>query len=122
MSAPEPPVRYVDEIRIDLGAVDGWDAFHEVFASRLGFPKFYGRNLNAWIDCMTYLDDPEAGMTTVHVRPGTQLVLELSGVKGFAERCPEPYAALLECTAFVNWRRRKTGQAAVLTLSFAPRG
>lgn len=108
-----------EEIRIDLGAVDGSDAFHDTFARQLGFPTFYGRNMDAWIDCMTDLDAPGAAMTSMHVRPGTVLVLVLEGVAGFAERCPEQYSALLECAAFVNWRRRERGEPAVLALSFA---
>ncbi|MDZ4753789.1 MAG: barstar family protein [Phycisphaerae bacterium] len=31
------------------------------FAETFGFPGFYGRNMNAWNDCMTFLDGPDAG-------------------------------------------------------------
>jgi RNAse (barnase) inhibitor barstar len=34
-------------------AIDGPASFHEAFASALGFPSWYGRNMDAWIDCMS---------------------------------------------------------------------
>ena len=53
-------------VRIDASRITSWDTFHDVFAKDFGFPDFYGRNMDAWIDCMTCLDDPESCMTTVH--------------------------------------------------------
>lgn len=83
-----------------------------------GFPDFYGRNANAWIDCLTYIDDPGAAMTSIHAPPGGVLTLQLDYVDEFADRCPGLYAAIIECAAFVNWRRIETGQEPVLALSF----
>ena len=74
--------------------------------------------MNAWIDCMTWLDDPAAGMTTVHASPGGVVALHLQNAKGLARRCPEQYVALVECAGFVNWRRIEVGERAVLALSF----
>jgi len=105
-------------VKIDTGRITDWPTFHAVFAEMLGFPDFYGRNLDAWIDCMSYLDDPSAGMSSVHVAAGEVLVLQLDDVDGFSKRCPDQYQAIIESSAFVNWRRIDTGQAAVLTLSF----
>ena len=56
-------------IALDTGRITDRDTFHTVFAEAFGFPDFYGRNMNAWIDCITCLDDPDAGMTTVHALP-----------------------------------------------------
>jgi Barstar (barnase inhibitor) len=74
--------------------------------------------MDAWIDCMTYLDEPAAGMSAVHAPPGCVLVLQLDEARDFASRCPEQYAAVVECSAFVNWRRLEKGANAVLALSF----
>ena len=106
------------QVSIDTRRISDWETFHDVFAATFGFPGFYGRNLNAWIDCMSYLDDPSASMTTIHVPRETVLVLQLENVGDFALRCPEQYVALVECSAFVNWRRIETGESAVLALSF----
>lgn len=105
-------------VRIDAKRIADWVSFHSVFRSVMGFPEFYRANMNAWIDCMTYLDDPAAGMTTQHVQPGGVLTLQIDGIDDFASRCPEQYEALVECSAFVNWRRIEQGALPVLALSF----
>jgi RNAse (barnase) inhibitor barstar len=76
-------------IKVDTRRITNWDTFHRVFAAAFGFPDFYGRNMNAWIDCMTDLDDPGARMTSVHAEPGGVVVLELEHVDNFASRCPD---------------------------------
>jgi hypothetical protein len=96
----------------------GFVSFHDHFAKNFGFPAFYGRNMNAWIDCMSSLDAPEDGLSSVHVAAGEVLVLCVSGAEGLKKRCPEIFDALIECAAFVNWRRIEQGEAAVLALSF----
>jgi len=105
-------------VKVDCSLISDWDSFHDAFSEAFGFPPFYGRNMDAWIDCMTDLDQPEAGMTTVHARPGSVLVLELLCVDAFVERCPEQYAALIDAAAFVNWRRIEQHDEPVLALSF----
>jgi hypothetical protein len=74
--------------------------------------------MDAWIDCMTSLDMPEDGLSSVHCHRGAVLTLELENVRKFKERYPQQYDALIECAAFVHWRRIETGGSAVLTLSF----
>ncbi len=46
-------------VRLDCDRITDWESFHSLFAEVFGFPDFYGRNMNAWIDCMSYLDDSE---------------------------------------------------------------
>jgi hypothetical protein len=104
-------------VQIDCDRITDWESFHAVFAETFGFPDFYGRNMNAWIDCMSYLDDLGAGMSTVSVPAGGVLTLQLDGANEFAARCPEQHAALVECSAFVNLRRMVAGEAAVLALA-----
>jgi RNAse (barnase) inhibitor barstar len=104
--------------KIDCSKITDWQSFHDEFARVFGFPAFYGRNMNAWIDCMTYLDQPEDGMTSIHCEPGRVLTIELENVKDFKIRCPEQFSAIIECSAFVNWRRIEMGQQPVLALSF----
>ena len=41
-------------VQIDGSAISDWNSFHDIFAAAFGFPAFYGRNMNAWIDCMTW--------------------------------------------------------------------
>ena len=53
-------------VRIDGSTIKDEDTFHDVFSTAFGSPGFYGQNMSAWIDCMSYLDEPEAEMTSVH--------------------------------------------------------
>ena len=105
-------------VRIDGSKITDWDSFHDYFSATFGFPGFYGRNMDAWNDCMTSLDAPDEGMSSVHVAPGDVLVLCVSGAGELMQRCPEIYDALVECSAFVNYRRIEAGDQAVLALSF----
>ncbi len=107
-------------VLIDTSRIFDWDSFHDTFASSIGFPGFYGRNMNAWIDCMTYLDDPNAGMSSLHVAGGDVIVLCLTDASGFRRRCPEIYQAIIECSAIVNFRRIEQDEPAILALSFCP--
>ena len=105
-------------VRIDASRICDWSSFHDVFAEVLGFPDYYGRNLDAWIDCLSYADDPHAGMLKRAVPKGETLTLQLDNVDDLATSHPEQYQALLECAAFVNWRRIEAGSSPVLFLSF----
>ncbi len=104
-------------VRIDARRIKGWDSFHDVFAEAMGFPDFYGRNMNAWIDCMTSLDEPDDGMTSVHPPKGGMLTLHMDHIGDLANRCPDIYDAIIECAAFVNYRRIEVGEEPVLAIS-----
>jgi len=108
----------ISKISLDCENIIDWPSFHEEFSRVFGFPDFYGRNMDAWIDCMTSLDEPEDELSSIHCDRGSVLTLELQNVKDFKRRCPDQYNALIECAAFVNWRRIETGGSAVLALSF----
>ncbi len=69
-------------------------------------------------DCMTSLDTPDDGLSSVHVAPGDVVVLCISGAGDLKNRCPGIYEALVECSAFVNYRKTEKGKQAVLALSF----
>ena len=105
-------------VRLECKRILDWDSFHSVFQEVFGFPSFYGRNMDAWIDCMSYLDEPDARMSSIFVPPGSVLTLELHGAKDFTARCPEQFSALIECAAFVNWRRSSNGEGGILALAY----
>jgi hypothetical protein len=106
-------------VTIPTERITNWDSFHDTFAAMLGFPAFYGRNMNAWIDCMGYIDDAESGMTSVAISAGTILTLRLDRAQDFERRCPEQYRELIEGTAAVNQRRLETGDEPILALMLA---
>jgi hypothetical protein len=108
---------FMKTIKIPVDEFHDWAPFHNVFAKTLGFPNFYGKNMNAWIDCMTSVDDPGCLMTSVTVDEGEFLVLDLGECTAFAELCPAQYEAILDSVAFVNFRRAEAGEAPVLAVS-----
>ena len=105
-------------VSIDFAKIHDWNSFHDEFAAVFGFPDFYGRNMDAWIDCMTSLDEPNHGMTRILAANGNVLTMQLENVAPFREGHPDLYEALIESAAFVNWRRIEVGQPAVLAISF----
>jgi len=106
-------------VRIPTARITDWDSFHRVFAEVMGFPDFYGHNMDAWIDCMSSLASPEDGLTKIHCTPPDVVVLQLENAKTFREKHRDLYDAVIECSAFVNHRRIEAGEPAVLALSFA---
>jgi hypothetical protein len=70
---------------------------------------------------MTYVDDADAGMIAAPVAGGGLLVLRLDDAADFQRRCPELYDALIDCAAFVNYRRLDVGKAPVLALLLSGR-
>ena len=69
---------------LDAARITDGDAFAAVSAAAFGFPAFYGRNMNAWIDCLTDLD---GGMSRDRAGEGRwTLTIELRGAADFAER------------------------------------
>ncbi|MEZ4401121.1 MAG: HutD family protein [Kofleriaceae bacterium] len=109
--APPPPALV---ITVDGAAMTTWPDAHAELARVLGFPDFYGANLDALIDCLTYLDEPDAGMSRVHVRPGGVLVLSVRNAPALPT---ELYAGLADALAFVNFRRIDSGSGPVVALA-----
>jgi RNAse (barnase) inhibitor barstar len=104
-------------VPIECDRIVDWDSFHDVMGEAFAFPGWYGRNMNAWIDLMTYLDEDQA-TTGVYVAPGEIVTLHLRNGRALRGRCAEIHDALVECSAFVNWRRMETGGTAYLCLAF----
>ena len=95
-------------IEIDASRIHDWESFHDVSAEALGFPPYYGRNLDAWIDCVDSLAREDGAVLTLLISHGA----------AFRACCPEQYAALIECSAFVNWRRAVADEPSVVALAF----
>jgi RNAse (barnase) inhibitor barstar len=107
----------IKKVRINTDLITEWNSFHDIFKITFGFPDFYGRNMDAWIDCMTDIDDKETGMTRVWINKTDTLVIELTNSKQFKERCPDIYIALLECAAFVNFRKIENKEQAMIAIA-----
>ena len=102
-------------VSIRTEVIPDWTTFHEEFKRAMGFPDFYGMNMNAWIDCLTYLYEGD-GMSRFHLAPGEMLHIEVPGARGFRSRLPEIFDALIDCTSFVNTRHTEMGQSPAISL------
>jgi Barstar (barnase inhibitor) len=103
-------------ITLPSDKITDWDTFHSVFQEIFGFPGFYGCNMDAWIDCMGYLDEPDSGMSNVTVAKGGLVIIRVENPSELKKRCPEQYEALVECAAFVNYRCVNAGESPLLAL------
>ena len=102
-------------IHIDGSRIENGETFHDTFAETFGFPEFYGRNMDAWIDCMTNLDEK---FNRIQVASGEVVCIALGNASIFKAKCPELFDSFVECSAFVNWRRLAVGEAPILMVSF----
>lgn len=91
------------EVTLDTSRISDWKSFHEVCAECFGFPSFYGHNMNAWIDCLTYLDEGD-GMSRFVLAPDEDLRIYLSNYESFAATHADICQELLLCVSFVNLR------------------
>lgn len=98
--------------------ISTWDKFHNTFSELLGFPEWYGRNLDAWIDCMTYLDDDEGNITQFQLSSEELLIIEIEDAAKYKGEQKEILEALIDCSAFVNYRRIDIGQRPIIILSY----
>jgi len=108
----------VSLVQIDCANIVDWDTFHGEFARAFAFPDFYGRNMNAWIDCMTSVDAPDDGMTGIHCEVGGFLTIELENVNQLTDDRAEFLETIVDCVAFVNYRRIDIDEKPVLALSY----
>lgn len=92
---------------IDLSSVNDWSSFHDLFERAFAFPRYYGRNMNAWIDCM---EECAIG--------DSSLRLDLRGMDALKIRCPDIYEAINECCAFINYRSSELGRESIIALSY----
>jgi RNAse (barnase) inhibitor barstar len=88
----------VARFEIDAGAIQDMPSFHDVFERNLRFFDGYGRNMDAWIDCMTDLHGPHA-LSSLNLPEGERIELVLSGTQDLSRRKPEIIRELIECTA-----------------------
>lgn len=91
-------------------------SFHNQCVAVLGFPEFYGRNMNAWIDCLSTLTEESNGMSSFQLRSQEQLFISVPEFEEFSKRVPDVSAALLDCTSFVNRRYVEAGDIPRLVL------
>ena len=104
-------------VRLDGATITNWDSFHDQCAKVFGFPSFYGHNMNAWIDCLSYVRDGD-GMSAFAIGRTGALEIEVTDTETFGRQAPEILDALVECTAMVNQRQVAAGELPALHVIF----
>lgn len=96
-------------IELKFSIFKNWKIFDEEFAKIFGFPDFYGKNMDAWIDCMSYLDDPDSGMTTINLTPNDLLEFKIVEYKNDTEFFKsEIFQEFALCCFFINNRFKES--------------
>ena len=104
-------------VRVETNGIGDSTSFHLSCKEVFGFPDFYGMNMDAWIDCLSYLDEGE-GMSKFHLEAEELLTIEVGGSEDFKIRLPELFDALVESADFVNQRYIDEGKSPKLVLAF----
>ena len=90
-------------VRIDSSRITDWPSFHETCKEAFDFPSFYGMNLSAFVDCLTYIDEGD-GMSNIVLEPGEMLTIELLSADDFQSRVPEIFNGLIDSVQAINRR------------------
>jgi RNAse (barnase) inhibitor barstar len=90
--------------------------FHAVCQRLFGFPDFYGHTMDAWVDCLSCLDDPSAEMSSLTLAPGEFLLIV---VPNSAQLKKEIFESLVQGTIAVNTRLASRGKPPVIGLVLA---
>lgn len=102
-------------VRLDGSTLIDWDAFHTASHAAFGFPDFYGRNMSAWIDCLSYLRD-EDGMSKFRLKPDEMLTIEVLNSATLRQQVPEIIEELTFCVSAINERYDDYGEKPALLL------
>ena len=103
--------------RLSCSEIVDWETLHTACARELGLPDFYGRNGDAWIDCLSCVTEDE-GMSRFTLEPDEKLRIELIGSASLRQRAPRVLEALVDWTQCVNDRLVETGDRPRLELAF----
>ena len=88
-------------ICVNGATIVGWPSFHDEFSRAFRFVDGYGRNRDAWIDCMTDLHGPKA-RSGLRLPAGESIEIVLNGSATLVKSYPEIFAELLRLVRYAN--------------------
>jgi hypothetical protein len=92
-----------------------WDTFHTECQRAFGFPDSYGKTMDAWVDCLSYLRD-EDGMSKFRLKPNEKLEIVVKDAAAMRERVPDLLEEMTFCVAGINERYEDYGEKPALAL------
>ncbi|HEY8027290.1 MAG TPA: barstar family protein [Burkholderiaceae bacterium] len=102
-------------VSLDGARILDWETFHTECRHQFGFPDFYGRNMDAWVDCLSYLRD-EDGMCKYRLEADDVLKIEVANADRLRQTMPEILDELAFCVAAINERYADYGEKPALQL------
>ncbi len=105
-------------VTLDCGLIHDFPSMHSLFAEKFGFAKYYGRNMDAWIDTMSSLDNADSAQSDLSLLGDDTLLLVLDRASDCKQRCPAIIDALVEGSAVVNQRCRNHRNVPMIALVF----
>ena len=102
--------------RLNGELITDWESFHTECEKAFGFPDFYGRNMNAWVDCLSYLRDGD-GMSKFVLKENEVLTIEVQHSEKLRAAAPDIVEELQFCVAMINERCEDYEETATLRLA-----
>ena len=90
--------------------------FHAACQRVFGFPDFYAHTMDAWVDCLSCLDDPSAEMCSLTLAPGELLLIV---VPNCTQLKKEIFGSLIDGAVAVNTRLASRGKPPLVALLLA---
>ncbi|CAL65926.1 barstar family protein [Christiangramia forsetii] len=87
-----------NKFQIDAYNIVDWKSFHKEFKNKLKFPNYYGKNMDAWIDCIDEISE------------NSDVVIRIKNSRSLKNKNPEIFNSLIECSEFVNTRKIDQGE------------
>lgn len=103
-------------VTLDGAAMTDWAAFHDASQAVFGFPEFYGRSMDAWIDCLSYLRDDD-GMSSIRLAAGDVLQIDILHAGALRAAQPDMLEEVLYCIAGINERYEDYGETPALRVN-----
>jgi len=90
-------------------------SFHAQCVQVFGFPEFYGNNIDAWVDCLSYLRDDE-NMTKFRLKSNEVLEIVVQDGEAMKAQVPDLLEEITFCVAGINERYEDYGEKPALKL------
>ncbi len=101
---------------LDGTKIRDWDSFHDECQQVFGFPEFYGRNMDAWVDCLSYLRDDD-GMTHFQLNEDERLEIVINHAELMRKQAPDILEEITYCIGGINERYEDYGEKPALALT-----
>lgn len=102
-------------VQLNGASITDWTSFHIACQNAFGFPDFYGHNMDAWVDCLSYLRDAD-GMTKFRLRDDEILQIEVSQSGLMRSQAPDILEEMTFCIDGINERYVDYGEKPALRL------